>query len=419
MNVDPITSVVARNQCTGCGACAGAFPKFIRMVEDATHGQRPVVVQSKAGHLASQKAKAVCAGEGSDWHILPVRDEIDAAWGPVLKTWEGWAEDAEIRHLGSSGGAVTGLGLFALESGYAGGVVHVAACANDPRLNETVISHDRQGLMRGAGSRYGQASPVDALERIMSSDEKVVFVGKPCDVASITKAMHNDAELADKIALTIAIFCAGAPNLFATDALLKRLEVPKNATISDLRYRGKGWPGLMQATWTDEEGQEHKSRGLPYGAGWGGILQSHRRWRCRVCADHTGAFADISVGDPWHAPPTGDQDAGRSLIVARTMRGQAFAEAASHAGAIAVRVRARDVIARAQPNLSAANGAVWGRRVAMRALGLAAPQDRGQKLFAQWWALSGKQKIQSILGTWKRVVRHRLWRPTRVSDNTK
>ena len=41
---------------------------------------------------------------------------------------------------------------------------------------------------------------------------------------------------------------------------------------------------------------------------WGGTLQAHRRWRCRVCADHTGAFADISVGDPWHAAPEGDED---------------------------------------------------------------------------------------------------------------
>ncbi|MEP2530373.1 Coenzyme F420 hydrogenase/dehydrogenase, beta subunit C-terminal domain [Shimia sp.] len=418
MNGDPITSVVARNQCTGCGACAGAFPEFIKMVEDATHGRRPLVTRSEAGCQASRDATAVCAGQGSNWTQLRLGDEIDEAWGPVRAAWEGWAEDPEIRYRGSSGGAVTGLGLFALETGFAGGVVHVAARQDDLRLNETVISHDRAGLMRGAGSRYAQASPCDALARIKAGDEKVVFVGKPCDVASVSKAMRHDPELAEKISLTIAIFCAGAPNLVATDALLKSLGVPKGATIRDLRYRGNGWPGLMQATWVGSDGQETKSNGIPYGAGWGGILQSHRRWRCRVCADHSGAFADISVGDPWHAPPSGNEDAGRSLVVARTARGQAFVEAARRSQSIYVETRPRDVIARAQPNLSATNGAVWGRRMAMRMFGLGAPQDRGQKLLAQWWALPMKQKALSVLGTWKRILRDRLWQPVRISGRT-
>jgi coenzyme F420 hydrogenase subunit beta len=88
----------------------------------------------------------------------------------------------------------------------------------------------------------------------------------------------------------------------------------------------------MQAEWTDADGTHRVSDGIPYAEGWGRILQSERRWRCRVCADHTGAFADISVGDPWHAPPEGDTDAGRSLIVARTPRGRAFVEAAIAAG---------------------------------------------------------------------------------------
>jgi hypothetical protein len=128
------------------------------------------------------------------------------------------------------------------------------------------------------------------------------------------------------------------------------------------------------------------SDGIPYAEGWGRILQSERRWRCRVCADHTGAFADISVGDPWHAPPEGDTDAGRSLIVARTPRGRAFVEAAIAAGVLVAEARPRDVIARAQPNLKATNAAVWGRRAAMRMVGLPAPRDVGQGLFRHWLA---------------------------------
>lgn len=419
MMSDPITSIVARNLCTGCGACAGAFPNAIRMLEDPVNGRRPVVEQNETGHEASQKAMAVCAGASSDWSQLEVKDEVDAHWGPVLGAWEGWATDSEIRCKGSSGGAVTALAAFALTEGLADGVAHVAARRDDPRLNEAVISQDRAGLLRGTGSRYAQASPAELVGRIAAGTESVAFIGKPCDVASVQRATTAEKALADKIPLTIAIFCAGAPNLVATERLLDTLDVPKTAQLTDLRYRGNGWPGLMQATWRDGDGIEHKSKGIAYGEGWGRILQAERRWRCRICADHTGALADISVGDPWHAPPSCDKEEGRSLIIARTPRGKALIEAAIRAGALVAEARSRDVIERAQPNLKATHGAVWGRAVAMRIAGLAAPAAKGQPLFDLWWQLSTRQKLQSVLGTWKRILRERLWRKVSISEQAR
>ncbi len=419
MSTDPITATVARNLCTGCGACAGAFPTAIRMVDDPVNGRRPLVAQTAEGREAAEQAVGLCAGVATNWRELQRSDTIDADWGPVIAAWEGWAADPEIRHRGSSGGAVTALGLLALESGAADGVAHAAARRDDPRLAEAVISRDRAGLLRGAGSRYAQASPAESLGPIMRGDEKVVFVGKPCDVASAHKAMRGDSTLVEKVSLTIAIFCAGQPNLVATERLLDRLGVPKGAHLSELRYRGDGWPGLMQATWCDGNGKERKSDAISYAEGWGDILQSERRWRCRVCADHTGAFADISVGDPWHAPPEGDTDNGRSLIVARTPRGKAFIEEALRSGVLIAEPRSRAVIARAQPNLRATHGAVWGRRAAMRGFGLAVPRDEGQGLFRLWLRLPARQKLQSIAGTWKRVWRERLWRPVRIPVRTR
>jgi coenzyme F420 hydrogenase subunit beta len=410
MKPDPITRLVACNLCTGCGACAGLFPGAIAMAEDPVHGRRPVVMAGSEARRAATAASQLCAAEDSDWSGLARIDEVDDDWGPVLAAWEGWAADPEIRHRGSSGGAVTALALHALASGHADGVAHIAARPDDPRLNEAVVSRDRAGLLRGAGSRYAQASPAESLGAIAAGDGRVAFIGKPCDVATAAKAARLRG-FETKLPLTIAIFCAGAPTLSATERLLDRLRVPRDATLTDLRYRGEGWPGLMQARWRDGTGAEHESTGIPYAEGWGRILQMGRRWRCRVCSDHTGAFADISVGDPWHAPPEGDTDAGRSLIVARTPRGRAFVEAAIREGAIVAEPRARDVIGRAQPNLARTHGAVWGRRLALRLAGLAAPRDAGQDLFRLWRRLPARDRASSILGTWKRILRERLWRP--------
>ena len=107
MSTDPITAIVAGNMCTGCGACAGAFPNAIRMIEDPVHGRRPVVENTGEGRQAAKSALAVCAGASSDWSELKLEDGIDADWGPVLGAWEAWASDPEMRRQGSSGGAVT------------------------------------------------------------------------------------------------------------------------------------------------------------------------------------------------------------------------------------------------------------------------------------------------------------------------
>lgn len=414
MTADPITRAVACNLCTGCGACAGAFPDFIRMVDDPLNGRRPVVAEGPAAQKAATEAAALCAGSGADFGTLPRVDGIDRDWGPVLAAWQGHAADAEIRYRGSSGGAVTALALFALQSGLVQGVAHVASRADDPRLNEAVISRDRAGLLRGAGSRYAQASPAEALGAISAGSDAVAFVGKPCDVASVAKATAGGAALAAKIPLTIAIFCAGAPNLNATNKLLDRLEVPRGARLTDLRYRGAGWPGLMQARWLDDAGVEQTSKGVPYAEGWGRILQADRRWRCRICTDHTGAFADISVGDPWHTPPAGHQDAGRSLIVVRTARGRALVQAAIAAGVLVAVPEGRDAIDRAQPGLVATQGAVWGRRLMMRLARMPVPDDRGLPLARFWFALPMRAKVSSVAGTARRIWRARLWRPVVV-----
>lgn len=407
---NPITRAVACNLCTGCGACAGIAPDFIRMVEDPVNGLRPVVHDSALANAAALAAATVCAGIGADFASLPRKDALDKAWGPVVEAWIGHATDTEIRHRGSSGGAVTALALFALNSGKVNGVAHTVARDGDPRRTETRISTSRAELLQGSGSRYAQASPAEVIGKV-DADSRNLFIGKPCDVASVAKAKAADDIMDKGLPLTIAIFCAGAPNLAATDALLDRLGKPAEGQLTALRYRGEGWPGLMQARWRSGKGNETISEGIPYAEGWGRILQAHRRWRCRVCTDHTGAFADISVGDPWHEAPTGNEDAGKSLIIARTPAGVALVRAAIEAGVLRATPTSRDAIAQSQPNLLASLGAVWGRRVAMRLTGMPVPADKGQPLLRHWLALGLREKGQSVAGTFKRIFRNRLWRP--------
>jgi coenzyme F420 hydrogenase subunit beta len=410
--VDTISKVVESNLCNGCGACAGAFPNAFKMIDDAIEGRRPVALSPNGS--ADRDAISVCGGLGLA--PLPAKDKVEADWGPVLACWEGHAADAETRFRGSSGGAVTALATFLLEKDQAGAVAHIRGRRDDPRFNEATLSTTGQDILSAAGSRYAQASLLDLLPQVREAPTQVAFIGKPCDITSLTKARQFDPDLDRRVGLTIAIFCAGAPNLAATETLLDRLGVPKKAKLTDLRYRGFGWPGKMQARWIDADGTPQVSAAISYADGWGSVLQSGRRWRCRICDDHTGAFADISVGDPWHTPPQGQKDKGKSLIVARTPAGKALIEEAIAAGVLIATEAPRDVIAAAQPNLLQTNAAVWGRRVAMTLVGMPTPLASTSSSFGAWLRqLSTVNKVKSILGTIKRIWQKRLFRAVRLT----
>jgi coenzyme F420 hydrogenase subunit beta len=164
---------------------------------------------------------------------------------------------------------------------------------------------------------------------------------------------------------------------------------------------------MAHADVTDERGEW--SSELTYEESWGAILQRHRQWRCYVCADHTGEFADISVGDPWYRSTDGDP--GRSLIVVRTDRGRRALREALDAGALVAEPVAADRIPASQPGLLKVRGAAWGRILACRVLRIPAPVYRGLPTFQVWFSnLSLAEKSRSIIGLVRRVKRKGLTR---------
>lgn len=403
-----ITDVAERHLCAGCGVCAYLSDGRIEMVDDLERGRRPVV---SAGQSEGDALKG-CPGAGlehtydtSDPRLLPL---LAPQWGPIYEVWEGYAADEELRHAASSGGASSALAVYAIEREAFHGVLHIAARTDVPYLNQTVLSRTRTEILAATGSRYAPASPCDGLGLIEGAPTPCVFIGKPCDVAAVDKARRLRRTLDEKVGLTIAFFCAGTPSTRGTLELLRRMGIPPD-TLQDLRYRGNGWPGATVATAQSEDGSQVR-RTLTYEESWGEVLSSHQQWRCRVCADHTGEFADIAVGDPWHRPPESG-DPGRSLVLARTRRGVAFLSRAVAAGYLHLEPAEPEALANSQPNLLRARGSVWGRILACRVLGVAIPRYVRLPMFGAWLSLSKREKVRSILGTLKRVFTKRLhWR---------
>jgi len=396
--VKGIQDVAERHLCAGCGACAYLQPRDIRMVDDYDAGRRPLVTAGRD----TREALSACPGARLEAEPPPAGSlpELLRGWGPVLSVWEGFAVDDEVRWLASSGGAATALALHGLAEGMHG-VLHIRARPDAPFLNETVLSRERGQLLAATGSRYAPASPCDGLGLIEQAAGPCVMIGKPCDVAGAVQSARLRPGLRDKLGLTIAIFCAGTPSTRGTMELAARMGFSDPRDIARVRYRGKGWPGEMEI-----EGQDRLAR-MSYAESWD-FLQRYRQWRCYTCADHTGEFADISVGDPWYREfPEGEP--GRSLVLARTTRGAAFLERALAAGALRLERAEPRILPDSQQNLLHTRGAVWARSVVLRSFGIPAPRYEGLATFSIWLRhLTWKQRLQSLYGTVRRVLTKRL-----------
>jgi len=409
-----IEDIVTRQLCTGCGACASVEPDRFRMGDALEYGRRPFLKEDAPAETGD--ALAVCPGASLE-HTFDrtdpeLVDELTDAWGPIYEVWEGHATDEDIRLAGSSGGAATALALYALERSGFGGVLHAAARQDRSYLNETVFSTHRSELLGRTGSRYAPASPCDSLDLIEGAEQPSVFIGKPCDVAAAQRARKLRPRLDEKLGLTIAFFCAGVPSTRGTLDLLRKVGVEDPERVTALRYRGNGWPGMWTAEWTDAGGKQRVGQ-MSYEDSWG-FLQKYRQWRCYICPDHTGEFADIAVGDPWYRPVE-DGEPGKSLILARTKRGRSFLHDAARDGYITLESREASLLPRSQPNLLGTRGSLWGRLITLRLFGAPAPRYRGFPMFRYWWSeLKAAAKARSLFGTARRIFRKQLRRPCDV-----
>ncbi|MGE3164618.1 MAG: Coenzyme F420 hydrogenase/dehydrogenase, beta subunit C-terminal domain [Planctomycetota bacterium] len=405
-----IEDVPARQMCCGCGACAFAAPAEIEMTDAYELGRRPVFKDGAVSPAASSAALAVCPGielAHDERSVAPGSlPELLGAWGPVLAVWEGAAGDAGLRFAGSSGGAASALALYCMEREGMAGTLHIASRADVPYLNETVLSTTRAELLAATGSRYAPASPCDRLADVERASAPCVFIGKPCDVAATFKARATRPQLDANLGLTVAIFCAGTPSLQGTHKLLEYMGIKEPlSAVRSIRYRGNGWPG--NASIVVETADGDKTYETTYRDSWH-QLQKYRQWRCYVCVDHTGEFADVSVGDPWYRE-IAPGEAGSSLIIARTPRGKRIIEAAIAAGYLDAREAEVWKVAASQPGLLQTRGALWGRLWVCRLLGAATPVFRRLPMFRHWWReLTLREKFQSFAGTVKRVFSKRL-----------
>lgn len=396
-----LQDVVDWRMCIGCGACAYACSgDKIEMVDVLDEGLRPKI--SGGACLDCVDCLDVCPAVGIDQSAAfkrpGIMTEAFAAFGPVLEIWEGHAADPEIRFKGSSGGALTALAFHSLENEGMAGVLHIGQDPEDAARNSTRLSRSREELMACVGSRYAPASVCERLDLVESAEAPCVVIGQPSEISALGKVLEKRKPLAEKVGLTLSFFCAGSPSTRGTLDLMQRYHAEPSVT-EYLRYRGFGWPGFFSTRAKDEKDvTEH----LVYGDAWA-FLQKYRPYSTHLFPDGSGEDADISCGDPWYRPVEAGEH-GSSLIVVRTERGRELLRRAMDAGVMVAKPATYGQLVKSQENLTRKRGAVWGRVLAFRLLGVPAPRYEGYSLFANWRELSMKEKLGSVVGTMRRIL---------------
>ena len=393
--------------CLGCGACAYICPEAkISLVDVIEHGIRPAVADEDCSDC--RLCLDVCPAYDNDHRLIRRRPGIEpvlvSEFGPVLEVWEGYARDNEIRYRGASGGIITALALYCLERENVHGVLHLQASPSNPVKNRTHLSQSRSELLSGTGSRYAPGSVCDGLEQIESAPGKCVFIGQPCEVTALRKAQGLRPALRDKVSLAVSFFCAGSPATSGTLEVLRSQGLDP-ADVEEVRYRGLGWPGTFAVRLRNDSSFRTL---MTYQDSWAS-LQRFRPYGVHLFPDIGGEDADISSADAWHR--SGEGGHGCSMLIVRTERGRQVLHSALESGYLVAERVDPSRLLEAQKGLRLAGGAIWGRVLMFRLLGLPAPRLKGFDGAAAWWRLPIVEKLRSTVGTLRRILTRGYYRP--------
>lgn len=309
---------LCKEYCIGCGLCQSEL--HTNMENDVRGFAHPVF---KKNEESERFLREVC----------PISDsfadnDVGELWGKAKAVYAGYSTDEDIRKKASSGGFLTEMAIFLLESGKVDGILQVAADEKNPIATVAQVSRTKEQVIKCCGSRYSISSPWCKLSSCIREGEKYAAIGKPCDIRALKRLKKFNSQY-EGICYLLSFFCAGLPSRKANEELLRKLGCEEKA-CSSLTYRGNGWPGY--ATAVDDKGIEHK---MEYSQAWGKILGRDINMYCRLCLDGIGESADIACGDGWYIAENGEPDfserEGRNVVFARTEKGDRLIKEAAEA----------------------------------------------------------------------------------------
>ena len=411
-----VESIVDNNLCIGCGYCTALANTTTYLNDEGflVPDQRTDFnLTQRAQNLVQQSCPGVVGNTVVSKGLETNGGTDDYMWGRYHKVVTAWSTDDEIRHNGSSGGALTGLAKWLISSGRVNSVLITHYNSQKPIETSSGISENTEEIFDAAGSKYCPSSPLSALAKLAEHPGKLAVIGRPCDIATLRRAISAGDPITKNVEVLLSFFCAGTPSNLGNRELLKTLKISNPDDVVNFRHRGQGWPGETRADLKSGE-----SVTCTYNQSWGQVLRKYVHTLCKICPDGIGEAADIVAADAWHGDEDGypifNETNGRSLVIARTQKGKAILDAAVRDKALASQELAIREIDSMQPGQINRRRQLALRIAAYRIMGLKTP-------IYNWNAVNGYQseltfmmKSKIFIATIKRLIKLK-FKSTKVS----
>lgn len=336
---DQLMQIARDGLCTGCGLCESiAGSDRVRMRVSPLNYLRPEVI----GPLDQATVDIIhdsCPGLRQDSlppELLAQDTRTDPIWGPYRQMYSAHATDEPTRIRAASGGVLTALCKFLIDSGRVAHVAHARPSSGDPTHGDAHISRTSAEVDAGTGSIYGPTAPLADILALLDLGQPFAFVGKPCDISALRNYADHEPRINTLIRYWLTPICGGIVPPPQMDGFLASRGVTRE-DLKSFAYRGDGCPGDTQ--FTTKDGQSFSAVMYePYG----GIAESDWQlpFRCKICPDGPGEAADIAAGDQWvdDVPDWefAKVDKGTNAVILRTLAGEELWNAAVKAGYITV-----------------------------------------------------------------------------------
>ncbi len=212
-------TVCAVDMCTGCTACVEKCVNSAIRIVAGVESYNAVIDENKC--IKCNLCHRVC-------HInIPPELQKSSSW------WQGWSKNSKIVERASSGGVAE-----AIEQGFIkwGGIVCSCTFENG---DFTFMFVDKESdTYKFSGSKYVKSNTNGIYGKIkahLKKGQKVLFVGLPCQVASVKKYVGN--ELCEKL-YTIDLICHGTPSVEVLKYFLRQYSI-ELTSLEKIEFRHK------------------------------------------------------------------------------------------------------------------------------------------------------------------------------------
>jgi coenzyme F420 hydrogenase subunit beta len=331
-------SDIDERACTQCGACVSICP--IGVI--ATDGHE---VRLHGECISCGLCYDFCPGREMDFgslseahlHAVP----SDALLGHYRHIGVAYATSEEIRQRAASGGVVTALLNYLLETDQIGGAIGVTMRDDKPWECQPAVLRTPQEVNQAAQSKYSVLGVDAVLRTARNEDGPFAFVGLPCHVHGLRR-LQRIASYRAKFPIVIGLFCGFNLAPTATEHLIDKAGLTRRQ-VTRLEYRGGPWPGGLLIHGRD--GQRHFVPKHEYSY----VNFTYLPRRCLACPDLTSELADLSVGDCWLEEYAG----GWSTVISRSAQGEQVLTQAAEAGVLRTETVGRESILRSHGHLLA------------------------------------------------------------------